>query len=141
MRSKKKYIALAIVAVIIAIAIYAYKEYNRKAKDINSIAAAVNTTAAMLTKEYAADENLANKKYLGKIILVNGTINEIQNLQDTAITILLGDSLQTSKVSCTISNNNLAATKNYKLGQIVSIKGICTGYLMDVELNNCVVEK
>ena len=133
---------LAVVLVIIAVlCIYAYKEFMRKPADLTKSDAVEKLAASDLSALYSTYEDSANKKYLGKIIQVTGVITEIENQQDTMLTILLGDTLQLSRVNCLIDKNHIAAAKNNVKGDVVKIKGICTGYLMDVELNRCVIVK
>ncbi len=138
---KKKYILFGFGIIGILLAAYAYYEYNRKAPDLKNKEAVENTTASLLLNDYASNEDSANKKYLGKIIQVKGTITEIQNQQDTSITILLGDTLQTGNVSCLMDSKHLEDVRKFTLGNVVNVKGICTGFLMDVELNRCVIVK
>ncbi len=137
--SKLKYLIVACCIVVIAVGTYAYKEYNRKSPDLANTEAVDHTTASLLIDAYSSNEEAANKKYLGEVILVKGTVVEVSNQQDTAFTILLGDTAQISRVSCTIDRNHIAAAKKYIPGNVVNIKGICTGYLMDIELNRCLI--
>ena len=113
----------------------------RKPADLTKSDAVEKLAASDLSALYSTYEDSANKKYLGKIIQVTGVITEIENQQDTMLTILLGDTLQLSRVNCLIDKNHIAAAKNNVKGDVVKIKGICTGYLMDVELNRCVIVK
>ena len=141
-RKKLKYLLVAFGIIAITIGIYAYKEYNRKSSDLANTEAVDLTTASVLIDAYSSKEDAANKKYLGKVIQVKGTIVELTNQQDTAFTILLGDTAHSSRVSCTLDKNHIAAAKKYAVGNSIIVKGICTGYLMDVELNSClIVEK
>ena len=140
MKSKNiKYLVIGFCFIAIALGIYTYKEYNRKAPDLSNTKAIENTTAKALIAVYSNEEDAANKKYLGKVIEVSGDILEVTNLQDTAFTILLGDTADISRVSCTIDKNHIADAKKYNIGSSVKVKGICTGYLMDVELNRCLI--
>lgn len=136
---KLKYLLVGFGIILISIGIYAYKEFNRKSPDLVNTEAVDYTTASLLFDAYSNNEDAANKKYLGKVLQVSGTIVEVTNQRDTAFTILLGSSTQSSRVSCTIDKNHIAAAKKYSIGNVVKVKGICTGYLMDVELNRCLI--
>jgi tRNA_anti-like len=137
----KKIIIAGFLIAAFAVGIYAYKEYNRKPANLQNLKADVNVSAKQLVNDFTTNEETANTKYLGKVLNVNGFLFEVQNLNDTLLTLLIGDSSQVSKVSCLIDRVHIKNSKKYKQGDSVSIKGICTGYLMDVELNRCVVEK
>ena len=136
-----RYLLAIVLVTAVALSIYAYKEFNRKPADLNKSDAVEHITASDLSALYSNNEDSANKKYLGKVIEVTGSVIDIENQQDTLLTILLGDTLQTGLVSCLMDKNYMADAKNKVRGDIVKIKGICTGYLMDVELNRCVIVK
>ena len=138
MKLKRKYLLAALVVLLLA-GWYAYREYNRRPADLTSLKPVDKMDALKLAALYETDESKANTLYLGKAIDVSGTIADIQNQQDTMINILLGDSDAMHKVSCMMNMNYAAEFKNYKPGDAVTIRGICTGYLMDVELNRCVI--
>ena len=139
MATKKKYILLGVLLVLIGASVYFYKEYNRKPADLSEITPEAKVAAAAIIDLYEEDEPKANRQYLGKTIQVNGTITEINSQQDTLVNVLIGDASSMHKVSCLLDKQYIAAIKKYNTGQQISIKGICTGYLMDVELNRCVI--
>jgi len=92
-----------------------------------------------LLELYESDEAKANQQYLGKAIEVTGAIDEINNQQDTLVNVMVGESSLMHKVSCLLDNRYIASIRNYRVGQQIIIRGICTGYLMDVEMNRCVI--
>jgi hypothetical protein len=136
---RKKILLLIALVILLSGGWYAYREYHRKPADLTSLKPVDKMDALKLAALYETDESKANTLYLGKAIDVSGTITDIQNQQDTMINILLGDSDAMHKVSCMMNMNYAAELKNYKPGDAVTIRGICTGYLMDVELNRCVI--
>lgn len=139
---KNRWYLLAVILVIaVMLCTYAYKEFMRKPADLDKSDAVESMAASDLYNLYSNYEDSANKKYLGKILEITGSVVEIENQQDTLLTILLGDSLQTGRISCLIDKKQTAAAKNILLGDVLKLKGICTGYLMDVELNRCVIVK
>ncbi len=99
----------------------------------------VNATA--IIDEYEKDEVKANLQYLGKVIQVQGAIAEIISQQDTLTNVLIGDTISMHKVSCLLDKRHTGLISQYKAGQQITIRGICTGFLMDVELNSCVIVK
>ena len=113
----------------------------RKPADLSEADAFETIAAPDLYALYSKYEDSANKKYLSKVIEVKGTVVEIDNQPDSLITILLGDPLQSGRVSCLLDNKQTAAATKILRGDFVKVKGICTGFLMDVELNRCVLVK
>ncbi len=96
-------------------------------------------TATELFNEYSINEEAANTKFLGKIIMVSGTIREI-NLEDSIYTTII---LETDDmffgVNCVLNNKYASKQKKISIGSEAVIKGECSGMLIDVVLNNCVL--
>jgi tRNA_anti-like len=95
--------------------------------------------ADSLYQQYQANEHVADQKYLGKVIEVSGKLSEIQHSGSSEIWIL---SPQTGGggINCQL----FAGTKpdpEPKSGDVVTVKGRCTGFLMDVNLADCVLRK
>ncbi len=135
----KKYTLLGITAIVAIITIYGYSEFNRKPEDLTNVKPQAIVTADSVVAAYENDEVVANKQFLGKTIMVNGMVTEINNQQDTLLNITLGDSNYMHKVSCLLDKQQLDKLKQYSVGKLICIKGICTGFLADVELNRCVI--
>lgn len=135
----KKNIAIVAVLIVMVVAGYFYKEYQRKPADITTVQPVAKINVAAIVDLYENDESKANQQYLGKTIQVTGPITEIINQQDTLINVLMGDTNSLHKVSCLLDKRHINAIKKYKTGQQITIKGICAGFLLDVELNRCVI--
>lgn len=127
--------------VLIAVLVYAYTEYNRKPSDLFSVVPQARVTASELVGKYSNDEQKANGLYLGKNIEVTGMISEINNQHDTLMNVMLGDHEDLHRVSCLLDRKYIMLVKQKKPGDKITLKGICTGYLMDVELNRCVLAR
>ena len=107
----KRIVLITLLIILFSAGIYIYKEYNRKPARLNNLPAVVNINADTLISQFALNEAEANKKYLGKVISVKGFINKIDNQQDTLLTILLGDSLLSSSVSCLMDSSYVKLKK------------------------------
>ena len=141
MKQKRKYVWLILIALVIIAGLYAYREYNRKPADLSTVVSQLKITADSLVKKFERDEQKANTLYLGKPIEITGLIAEINSQQDTLVNITLGKKDDMHKVSCLMDPNHSIEIKNYKVGDNIVMRGICNGYLLDVELNRCVVVK
>ena len=135
----KKLIWSFLFAAIIIASLYLYREYNRKPANLVNTKPAFIVTASNLVNEFEIDEAAANIKYLGKIVQVNGTAASVAYSKDTLVNIMLGDGLH--RVGCQFDKRHTAGLEKLQEMHTISIKGICTGYLMDVELNRCVIVK
>jgi hypothetical protein len=94
-------------------------------------------TADSLVAKYQVDEKLANSLYLNKAVVVTGILLSIDKNQEGKTTLVLGRSDSFSNVSVTMISN---APITQKVGESITIKGLCTGALSDVVITDGVVE-
>jgi hypothetical protein len=135
----RKKIFFSIGILMLCVAAYAFYLYNKPHTSVAAVAPAFNITAPDLYASYAQDEAAANKKYMDKVVLVKGTVNDVSRT-DSTLTILLESNNITGGVSCNILGKSATAVA-IKSGDPISIKGRCTGFLADVMLADCVIEK
>ena len=138
MSTKNKIII--VIAFIAAIAfgvyyyIYIYSSNNHRQVQTET---GIVITADSLVAKYQADEKLANSLYLNKAVVVTGNLLSIDKNQEGKTTLVLGRSDSFSNVSITMSSNLPIAQK---VGESITIKGLCTGALSDVVITDGVVE-
>jgi tRNA_anti-like len=141
MKRKKiiRIILVTLLVVIAGVALYIYKEYNRKPKDLAGLKPKFTVSAVDFIKEFSIGEKTANEKYLDKIIEVNGIVKESIQDEKGFYTIVLGDTLAMSSVRCSMDSIHNGSLKNISAGNNLSIKGICTGYNADELLGSDVI--
>ncbi len=125
-------LSLLIIALLAGLFMF-YKTWympHRDAKDETAII----VTAQQIIDAYASDEKNANALYLDKAIEVSGEIEEIKKTAEGKTVVILKGSDPMSGIRCTMKDN-----ANVKAGQTVKIKGICSGYLMDVTIIDCYI--
>jgi hypothetical protein len=138
MSTKNKIII--IIAIIAAIAfsayyyIFVYSSNNHR--QVQSETGIVITSDSLVAK-YQADENLANSLYLNKAVAVTGNLLSIDKNQEGKTTLVIGRSDSFSNVSVTMIST---APITQKVGETITIKGLCTGALSDVVITDGVVE-
>ena len=147
---KRKFLLVTISFLLLIAAYWAYREYNRQRPDSKNMTAKFSVDADSLLKEFEMNEAEANKKYAGQelIIIVNGTVKNVNYNSKNISTILLGDTLAPSSIRCSMDslyNNSLLAVNR---GSRISIKGKFNGYKSDelgigadIEMNFCVIEE
>ena len=137
MKVKLAIVAGTVIVLLICAAIGWYV-YNKPHTGVAGIEADIIMTAADLYNDFQHDETLANTKYLNKIIEVTGNVSELQNVNGSQI-ILLSSTGDMGGVSCQLSNDeNKKVT--IKKSTTITVKGKCSGYLMDVNLVDCVLK-
>lgn len=110
-----------------------YKIYNKPHIDVAEKLADISISANEILSEFAADETTANTKFLDKIVAVKGVILETRIEKEKGI-ITLKTNDDFGSILCHLSAKSTKKMDKLKVGKIVIVKGICTGYLMDVIL-------
>jgi hypothetical protein len=113
---------------------YAYMQYNKGHKETLGTTADFVIAPKDLLSAFDNDETSANKKYLDKIIEVEGVVKAFDST-DSGSSLTLEAGSEMSAIICEFES--AAAIKNIAVGQKVRIKGFCTGKLMDVVLVRC----
>ena len=94
-------------------------------------------TASKLYKEYNSNEIAADEKYKGKIIEVTGVIRDIGNdIMDNAYITLVGDEYF-GDIQCYFNEKSVVA--KLSKGKRITVIGSCSGLMMNVQINNCIV--
>jgi hypothetical protein len=93
--------------------------------------------ADSLSAAYQADEKNANALYLNKAVEISGTIVSIDKNQEGKITLIIGRPDSFSNVSVTLISTTPISQK---IGETITIKGVCTGALSDVIITEGVVK-
>lgn len=111
--------------------------YNLKHKDLQKVKPDFVTTAFALQKEFEIDEIAATTKYINKVLEINGKIESVKAGEGNIISITLKTGSDFSFVICSFpSTINI---ENFVAGNQITLRGECSGFLLDVLLNNCVV--
>lgn len=138
MNNKNIKILIGLIILMSIVILYALNLYNKPHLNVEKTEADLVINIHELLNDYKNDENLANGKYVDRVIQISGEISEI-NIENGNSIIIFKDSTGTSSVMCHMSpEENLKVLKLKKDGEII-LKGICTGYLLDVMLIRCVL--
>jgi hypothetical protein len=136
--SKKAAYILVFILIAIGIAFAVWKYTFRKSEtSVISKKSEIVTTAAAILLEYETDEASANFKYLDKVVEVTGTVESI-NEDSLSVTVYLKESDSVAGVICSFDRTSVDLS-GLSSGEVVRIKGICAGYLIDVVFNKCVL--
>lgn len=109
--------------------------YNMKHKDMAKAKPDFVISSTILQKEFEDDETLASAKFINKIIEVTGIISSVNPTENNGISVTLKTGSDFSSVICTFTVVKDTAMLNQ--GKEITIRGECSGFLMDVLLNNC----
>ena len=134
---KAKKIIISILVLVLLGVFVAYKMYNKPHVNVTDENADITLSANRILTDFSSDETQANTKYLEKIIQVKGVVAKVENENGKGI-ITLQTNDDFGSVICHLTpeeSNNLTI----EAGQQITLKGICTGFLMDVILVKSVV--
>ena len=97
----------------------------------------VTISASKLYKEYNENEIAADEKYKGKIIEVTGLIRDIGNdIMDNAYITLVGNEYF-GDIQCYFNEKSVVA--KLSKGKKITVIGSCSGLMINVQINNCIV--
>lgn len=136
----KKNLKIALIVItIIALsgAAAGFYMFNLKPKDLGKVKPDFIVTASELQSSFEENETAAALKYVNKIVEVSGEVGSVEPGENNSVNISLKTNSSFSSVICTFPSG--AVSGSIKEGSQISIRGECSGYLMDVLLNNCVV--
>lgn len=135
----KKYLLFGALGIVAIGAIVGYMMWNKPHKNIVKAAPDLIMESTNLFSDYEADEATANTKYLNKLIQVTGVVKLVTRDDDGKVSIVLDSGSELAGVICELDELTKHPRTDFKEGEKITIKGICTGMLMDVVLVRCVV--
>lgn len=131
----KKILVLLFGALLLA-GMYGVFLYNKPVQSLRNVEPFVEIGSNELLEAFEADEAAANDKFLDKVLLVNGVIDKIEE-SEGRVNIFLKTKNPLSSITCELEQTDLL--DKYKSGDPISVKGLCSGYLMDVVMIKSVI--
>lgn len=134
--SRKVLFIISVIFLAILGAVLVYLWTFRKADlSVSSKKADFEISAGVLLQHFENDEESANALFVDKVITVSGSVDYISE-DSLTITVYLKNEDAISGIICSFDKSVLSSDQIDK-GDEVRIKGICSGYLLDVILNRC----
>lgn len=115
---------------------YLYYLNNKPHRDVTKEQGMV-VTADQIFNEFSTNEAAANNKYLNKAIEVSGEVSDVKKNQDSNTVVMLKTTDPMFGVNCTFKEDPGAIQP----GTNITFKGICTGFIGDVVINEGVLVK
>ncbi|MGC4038423.1 MAG: hypothetical protein QM764_20835 [Chitinophagaceae bacterium] len=147
MKNKQR-IIIPITLIITVVGLYAYKEFNRKNKDLGKVRPDVHIRADSLIKSFESDEASATATFLTKkklVLAVTGRVKKVMKDEMGYYTITMGDVTSMSSVRCSMDSLHARDAITIGTGDSVTIQGAISGFNKDdflgsdVLLNRCVI--
>ncbi|MGI9549907.1 MAG: OB-fold protein [Aurantibacter sp.] len=140
MKGKKSLVLVFLMVIILGLALAIYY-YNKPHVDVKQSEAAYVLTAHNLISAYMQNETETDQKYSEHVLQVKGAIFEISTLKGNAVITLKDENLESSIICHMMPEENMSVLRKLQKGQDIEIKGICTGYLLDVIMVRCTLVK
>lgn len=150
MNNLKKLAPIALVLIIIAVAIGFYFK-NKKVDGLENATPDFTINANNLFKEFSNNETTSAAKFGSKILLIEGTIQDVKPVNDTVTSVLLiADANGLGTIKCTFEKEAAKEAAKLEVKTLVKIKGMYSGVnkledfgitIMDIEIARCVLEK
>src|SRR5688572_29082475 len=140
----KKTVWILAGVILLAMGWYIYKEYNRSNKDLKTLSPEFTMESGEFIAAFEKDSASANRKYINKVVLVNGIVKTIDT-NGNPVVIALGNPGEMSSVLCSMDSTYAAEYQNIREGEKISLKGMCIGgetqelFGTDVKLNRSVL--
>ncbi|MCY7422039.1 MAG: OB-fold putative lipoprotein [Chitinophagaceae bacterium] len=134
----KRVVFIGAIILLLFISLVAYYRYNQPRQNIAAQDADVTINAAQLYQQYNEHEPEANQKYLDKIVEVKGKVSEVQN-NNSLIVLLINAGDGIGGINCSMKDKNFGTDMLQLKDKEVVVKGKCSGFLMDVNLVDCVL--
>jgi polyisoprenoid-binding protein YceI len=129
---KKLLILLAIVIAVAAIGFVVLKIMTKNAERHVEIEKGIVIDAAQLVTAFNISEDSANKQYLNKTLELTGPVASVDTNENHQSVILLKTPEASTGVLCTFKKN----IGNVKVGNTITCKGICTGFLSNITVTD-----
>ncbi len=137
MSKKIWYILLfLILALITGVAVWKYT-FRESESNVASHRTEVTIDAPGLLQAFETNEDSANMKYRDKVILVTGTVGSVTK-DSLGYSVYLKEKDAISGIVCSFDKSSFDSVR-VKPGAQINVKGICMGYLMDVQMNKCYI--
>jgi len=110
--------------------------FNMQHKDIGKAKPDFVITAIDLQKAFEDNETAATAKYVKKILEIEGEVESVKTGEANVLNVTIKSGSDLSSVICTFVR--VTDPAKFTAGSRVIVRGECSGFLMDVLMNNCV---
>lgn len=102
------------------------KIFDETFNPTDNVKADYTLSAGDMLKEFLTNDTASNKKYAEKVLEVSGTVAAVEPAADSTSTIRFEDSTGSYAIF-SMEKSQIDRVKNIKTGDVVSIKGVCSG--------------
>ncbi len=135
----RKTIIFCTVILLICVAAIGIYKINKTHHNTAAEPPVASVSATDLYSQFSHTETQATKKWVGKVLEISGIISSISETgKYISINLRAGSD---AGVNCNVLKNELESGEVLDTGQVITIKGKCAGFLIDVNMVDCVIKK
>lgn len=138
---KIKYAIILVLVVIVTGAGIGLKMFFKPHADVNKLETEFKVDATKLMDEFQKEEDTATTKYSEKVLEINGKLVAKNKLPNGTNLLILEDEM--AGISCQLDSSwsaaNQTVIQTLETGSLVTVKGVCKGYLMEIKVSPAVV--
>lgn len=124
---------------MVLLSIWGLRQWNAPAKKITADThVEIKISSADLLASFMEDESKANSDFVERIIEVKGIVKEVTFLNNR-YTVLLQGQGEYACLICDMDEDEIDQMNKVAIGDTITLKGVCKGFLMDAILLNCVL--
>ena len=139
MAKKTKILGSAFTAIVLCFLVYGYLQFQRPAQnDVSENEVFQSLSTAEILALFETDENSASALLVEKTIEVSGIIKEVNYVNDQHTILLRTEHFTRNFVMCDMSPLRSEDALRLKVGDTITLKGVCKGFLLDVIMLNCI---
>ncbi|WP_299364130.1 hypothetical protein [Winogradskyella sp.] len=127
---------VSVVVVILILVGFVFAMFGKK--DTSRIKTKTKLSSSELLQKTTNSDSLLLNDYIEKAIEVTGPIKDI-TIKDNKVTILLHGGHESRLVICEMQTNQNKYMDQLSKGEVVNIKGVFKGVLLDAILLNCII--
>lgn len=135
--TRKTKLIFAGVFLCLATLAWGYYLYHKPRAGVVAMHTDSSMTADALYHQFIANEQQADKLFGNKVLEVTGVVALVESAAGGTSVVLAAKNDTGGGINCSLAQGQLA--DDLLVGQRVSVKGRCTGYLMDVNLVDAVL--
>ena len=139
-RNTLKHLCCAAGLVVLGLLTIGSGNTDSETEDVQSKTPSFTLSANDLYGAYDKNEVAADSKYKGKVVVITGTIQDIgKDIMDQAYIVVGGEGFLDG-VQCTFSEGEQGTVAGLSKGQRVTVKGLVTGKMGNVQLGSARVQ-
>jgi len=135
---KKNILAALVTTLVLAGAAFILLQPKSEV-DITETPPDIAVNASELYQAFSMDEAAANRRYVGKILEVQGTLRMLSKTKTGTQQLTLHSGDDFGNIVCTLQEKDKQLSARLAPGVRITVKGICTGYLFDVVIDQAVI--